>query len=154
VQLGTRKPDGVVRRFGASNIAIRVTRETGANVLNTMSLLRNVADDIDRTILRRQGLSLSLVYDETTYIDSAIGLVRSNIVFGGLLTIGTLLVFLRNVRSTLIVALAIPISVIGTFLILGLAGRTLNVISLAGMAFAIGMLVDNAVVVLENIYTR
>ena len=69
VQLGTRKPDGVVRRFGASNIAIRVTRETGANVLNTMSLLRNVADDIDRTILRRQGLSLSLVYDETTYID-------------------------------------------------------------------------------------
>ena len=154
VQLGTRKPDGVVRRFGASNIAIRVTRETGANVLDTMAQLRKVADDIDRTILRRQGLSLSLVYDETTYIDSAIGLVRSNIVFGGLLTIATLLLFLRNVRSTLIVALAIPISVIGTFLILGLAGRTLNVISLAGMAFAIGMLVDNAVVVLENIYTR
>jgi hydrophobic/amphiphilic exporter-1 (mainly G- bacteria), HAE1 family len=154
VQLGTRKPDGVVRRFGASNIAIRVTRETGANVLDTMARLRSVADDIDRTILRRQGLSLSMVYDETTYIDSAIGLVRSNIVCGGLLTIGTLLVFLRNVRSTLIVALAIPISVIGTFLILGLAGRTLNVISLAGMAFAIGMLVDNAVVVLENIYTR
>jgi HAE1 family hydrophobic/amphiphilic exporter-1 len=153
VQLGTKKPDGVVRRFGGRTIAVRITRAQGANVLDVMRQLRLVTADIDRS-LRPRGLSLTLVYDETTYIDSAIGLVRDNILLGGLLTVGTLLLFLRNVRSTLIVALAIPASVIGTFLVMSLFGRTLNVISLAGMAFAVGMLVDNAVVVLENIYTR
>ena len=153
VQLGTKKPDGVVRRFGSRNIAIRITRETGANVLELMRQLRTVVADIN-TSLRGQGLSLSLVYDETTYIDSAIGLVRDNILVGGVLTVMTLLLFLRNIRSTLIVALAIPTSVVGTFLVLSLFGRTLNVISLAGMAFAVGMLVDNAVVVLESIFTR
>jgi HAE1 family hydrophobic/amphiphilic exporter-1 len=153
VQLGKKKPEGLLRRFGTSNIGIRISREQGSNVLEMMRGVRAVAADIDRA-LRPRGLALELVYDETTYIDSAVGLVRDNIVVGGLLTVATLLVFLRNVRSTLIVALAIPISVVGTFLVLAAAGRTLNVISLAGMAFAVGMLVDNAVVVLENIYTR
>ena len=153
VHLGTKKPDGVVRRFGSRNMAIRITRETGANVLELMRQLRSVVGEIN-TGLRGRGLTLSLVYDETTYIDSAIGLVRDNIVVGGVLTVLTLLLFLRNIRSTLIVALAIPVSVVGTFLVLSLFGRTLNVISLAGMAFAVGMLVDNAVVVLESIFTR
>ena len=153
-RLGTKKPNGVVRRFGARNIAVKITREQGANVLETMRRLRAVADEIDRTLLRKRGLSLSLVYDETTYIDSAIGLVKDNILVGGVLTIATLLVFLRDIRSTIVAALAIPTSVVGTFLVLSLFGRTLNVISLAGMAFAVGMLVDNAVVVLENISTR
>ena len=153
VHLGTKKPDGVVRRFGSRNMAIRITRETGANVLELMRQLRSVVGEIN-TGLRGRGLTLSLVYDETTYIDSAIGLVRDNIVVGGVLTVLTLLLFLRNIRSTLIVALAIPASVVGTFLVLSLFGRTLNVISLAGMAFAVGMLVDNAVVVLESIFTR
>jgi HAE1 family hydrophobic/amphiphilic exporter-1 len=154
VQLGTKKPTGVVRRFGARNIAIKITREQGANVLETMRQLRAVGADIDRSLLRKRGLSLTLIYDETDYIGSAIGLVKDNIVVGGLLTVATLLLFLRNIRSTLIVALAIPVSVVGTFLVLALCGRTLNVISLAGMAFAVGMLVDNAVVVLENIFSR
>ena len=154
VQLGTKKPSGVVRRFGARNIAVKITREQGANVLETMRRLRQVTDDIDRNLLGKRSLSLTLVYDETDYINSAIGLVKDNIVVGGLLTVATLLVFLRNIRSTLIVALAIPVSIVGTFLALSLFGRTLNVISLAGMAFAVGMLVDNAVVVLENIFTR
>ena len=153
VQLGTKKPQGVVRRFGSKNIAVKITRETGANVLDLMRQLRAVVADIDRG-LQPRGLALSVVYDETTYIDSAIGLVRDNIVVGGVLTILTLLIFLRNVRSTLIVAVAIPVSVVGTFLVLASFGRTLNVISLAGMAFAVGMLVDNAVVVLESIFTR
>jgi hypothetical protein len=102
VQLGTKKPTGVVRRFGARNIAIRVTRESGANVLEVMRRLREMTLRIDEQ-LKPKGLSLSLVYDETTYIDSAIGLVKDNILVGGLLTLGTLLLFLRNIRSTLIV---------------------------------------------------
>ena len=152
-RLGSKKPDGIVRRFGARNIAIRVTRESGANVLDVMRRLRDVTARIDEQ-LAPKGLSLTLVYDETTYIDSAIGLVNDNILVGGLLTLATLLIFLRNVRSTLIVAMSIPVSVMGTFLALAAFDRTLNVISLAGIAFAVGMLIDNSVVVLENIYVR
>ena len=152
-QLGTKKPTGIVRRFGARNIAIRITREQGANVLELMRQVRGVATDIDRG-LRGKGLSLTVVYDETDYIDSAIGLVNDNILVGGLLTIGTLLLFLRNIRSTFIVALSIPVSVMGTFLALAAFSRTLNVISLAGIAFAVGLLIDNSVVVLENIFVH
>jgi HAE1 family hydrophobic/amphiphilic exporter-1 len=152
-RLGKKKPTGIVRRFGARSIAVRVTREQGANVLDVMRRLRSLVAEIDQG-LRPRGLSLTVVYDETTYIDSAIGLVNDNIFVGGLLTLGTLMLFLRNIRSTLIVALSIPVSVMGTFLALAAFGRTLNVISLAGIAFAVGMLIDNAVVVLENIYVR
>jgi len=152
-RLGTKKPDGIVRRFGANNIAIRVTREAGANVLEVMRRLRAVGGTINAS-LAPKGLSLSLIYDETTYIDSAIGLVNDNILVGGLLTLGTLLLFLRYVRSTLIVAMSIPVSVMGTFLALAAFDRTLNVISLAGIAFAVGMLIDNAAVVLENIFVH
>jgi len=152
-RLGSKKPDGIVRRFGARNIAIRVTRESGANVLDVMHRLREVTRRIDEQ-LKPKGLALSLVYDETTYINSAIGLVNDNILVGGLLTLGTLLLFLRNIRSTLIVAMSIPVSVMGTFLALAAFDRTLNVISLAGIAFAVGMLIDNSVVVLENIFVH
>ena len=153
VKLGTKKADGIVRRFGARNIAVRITREQGANVLEVMRRVRALVGELDEE-LHSRGLSLSVIYDETTYIDSAIGLVNDNIFVGGLLTLATLLVFLRNLRSTFIVALSIPVSVMGTFLALAAFDRTLNVISLAGMAFAVGMLVDNAVVVLENIYVH
>ena len=152
-RLGSKKPDGIVRRFGARNIAIRVTRESGANVLDVMHRLRAITARIDEQ-LKPKGLSLTLAYDETTYIDSAIGLVNDNILVGGLLTLATLLIFLRNVRSTLIVAMSIPVSVMGTFLALAAFDRTLNVISLAGIAFAVGMLIDNSVVVLENIFVH
>ncbi len=152
VQIGYKKPDGIVRRYGTSVIAINAQRETGANVLDVMDGLRAARGELNDGILASRGLELMQVYDETDYIDSAIGLVRNNIVIGGLLTVCVLLLFLRSGRSTLIIGLAIPTSIIGTFLILSLLGRSLNVISLAGMAFAVGMLVDNAVVVLENIY--
>jgi HAE1 family hydrophobic/amphiphilic exporter-1 len=97
-------------------------------------------------------LTLYNVYDETTYITSAIGLVKDNLIIGGFLAIAVLLLFLRSVSSTLIIATAIPISVIGTFVMMALLGRTINVVSLAGMSFAVGMVVDNSIVVLENIY--
>ncbi len=152
VHLGYKKPDGMVRRYGTSNIAINAIRDTGANVLDVMAGLREATAELNDGPLATQGLELNQVYDETDYIYSAIGLVKDNIIVGGLLTIAVLLLFLRSGRSTLIIGLAIPTSIIGTFLILSLLGRSLNVISLAGLAFAVGMLVDNAVVVLENIY--
>jgi HAE1 family hydrophobic/amphiphilic exporter-1 len=152
VRLGHKKPDGMVRNFGTDSIAINAQRETGANVLDVTAGLSIARQELQDGILKQRGLQLEQVYDETDYIYSAVGLVRQNILLGGSLTILVLLVFLRSARSTLVIALAIPTSIIGTFLLLSLMGRSLNVISLAGMAFAVGMLVDNAVVVLENIY--
>jgi HAE1 family hydrophobic/amphiphilic exporter-1 len=92
------------------------------------------------------------VYDQTDYLNSATTLVKNNIFVGGTLAILVLLLFLRSPRSVLIVGLSIPISVITTFLFVRGFGRSINVISLAGMAFAVGMVVDSAIVVLENIF--
>jgi len=152
VELGYKKPDGLVRNFGTTAIAVNVIREVGANVIDVMDGLRAAMSNLNTSTLATNDLELVQVYDETTYIDSAVGLVRRNILLGGVLTVLVLLLFLKSARSTIVLALAIPTSIIGTFLVLALMGRSLNVVSLAGLAFAVGMLVDNAVVVLENIY--
>jgi len=154
VQLGYKKADGLVRRFGSSSIAINALRETGANVLDVMAGLRAANAELNNGVLKQRNLQLTQVYDETEYIYSAVNLVQQNIYIGGLLTIATLLLYLRSGRSTLVIGLAIPTSLVGSFIVLGILGRSLNVISLAGLAFAVGMLVDNAVVVLENIFRR
>ena len=152
VRIGHKKPDAMVRRFGVSSIAINAQRSTGANVIEVMAGLRVKAEFLNEGILRDNDLQLTQVYDETEYINSAISLVKWNMIIGSVLTAIVLLVFLRSPRSTLVIFLAIPTSVVGTFLMLGILGRSLNVVSLAGMAFAVGMLVDNAIVVLENIF--
>ena len=194
VRRGYKKPEGLVRRFGESSIAINCIRETGANVLDVMEGLRAVVAELNRTLLQPRGLQLTQVYDETEYINSSLNLVRQNIFIGGALTMIVLMAFLHLglrtliaiplllttalaaaylspwwfvitvaamlgagfwfARGAMVVGLAIPISIIGTFLVLNSLGRSLNVISLAGLAFAVGMLVDNAIVVLENIYRR
>jgi len=154
VRRGYKKPTGVVQNFGMTVLAVNCVRESSANVLEVMDGIYRAREELNEGILKERGLQLDQVYDETEYIYSAIGLVRQSIVIGGILTILVLLLFLRSGRSTLVIALAIPTSIVGTFLLLNLMGRSLNVISLAGLAFAVGMLVDNAVVVLENVYRR
>ncbi|MEM8757633.1 MAG: efflux RND transporter permease subunit [Planctomycetota bacterium] len=160
VEFGHTKKRGFVRSFGNPSIAMNCIRQTGANVVDVMDELRLRLDEVRAEILPRldpevgQHLRLRQVYDETIYIDSSINLVRSNLYIGGAIAAFVLLLFLRSFTTTGIVALAIPISVVGTFLIMLALGRTLNVISLAGIAFAVGMVVDNAIVVLENIYRR
>ncbi|MCH7685440.1 MAG: efflux RND transporter permease subunit [Planctomycetes bacterium] len=152
VRLGYKRPTESYRRGGSELIGVGSLAETGANVLDVVDQVRAVVAELNEGILGQRGLRLSEVWSDADYIHSAVGLVNQNIVIGGLLTIAVLLVFLRSARSTLVIALAVPASVIGTFLILRMLGRSLNVISLAGLAFAVGMIVDNSVVVLENIY--
>jgi len=152
VRYGFKRQDNVVRNKGGETLAINAVRQAGSNVLQVMAGLREAIRDLNDTVLAEKGLQLEQVYDETEYIDSAIGLVRSNLFVGGTLAVIALLLFLRSLASTLIVALAIPISIVGTFLMMVLFGRTINVISLAGCAFAAGMVVDNSIVVLENVY--
>jgi HAE1 family hydrophobic/amphiphilic exporter-1 len=143
---------------GRTSMTIFIKRETGANVLEIMERVRQQIDELNAPggLLRafqndRYRVRLRLAYDDTYYIFRALGLVRENLLLGGSLAVLVLLLFLRSPRPTLIIALAIPISVIGTFVVMALTGRNLNVISLAGLSFAVGMVVDNAIVVLENI---
>lgn len=165
VEVDHEKRRGFVRTFGHPAIAMNVIRQSDANVVEVMEQVRDRLDEIRADILPALGgvtsggpvgpdLNMRQVYDETTYIDSAVGLVTSNLYIGGVLACLILLIFLRAIRPTAIVMIAIPISVIGTFLVMVSLGRTLNIISLAGLAFAVGMVVDNAIVVLENIYRR
>lgn len=152
VSFGYSEATAFIRRNGKPSLAVNAVRETGANVIEVMAGLREAATELNRDILAPRGLIIEQIYDETVYIKSAISLVQTNIVVGGLLAAGVLLLFLRSWRPTVIVAIAIPVSVIGSFVAMAALGRTLNVISLAGIAFAVGMVVDAAIVVLENIY--
>ena len=160
VELGYVKKRGFVRSFGHPSIAMNVIRQSGSNVMSVMADVRSRLDEVRADILpnldAKAGphLRMRQVYDETIYIDSAITLVTQNLWLGGLLAGAVLLVFLRAFVPTAVIGLAIPVSVVGTFLVLLAANRTLNVISLAGLAFAVGMVVDNAIVVLENIDRR
>ena len=152
VEFGFAKPRAKAYFFGHQMIVFNTVRQTGANVLEVMKGVKGTLADVNRDLMAPRGLQIIQVSDETTYIYSAISLVQQNLFLGGTLAILVLLVFLRSRSSTLVVAIAIPISIIGTFLTMNWLGRSLNVISLAGMAFAVGMVVDNSIVVLENIY--
>ena len=152
VEFGHSEPTSQRRYLGKPAVTLNVVRETGANVIKTMKGLRAAVDDLNKGVLATQKLQLTNIYDETIYINSAIDLVQQNIWVGGSLAALILLLFLRSPAATLIIALAIPVSVVGTFVAMAALGRSINVISLAGIAFAVGMVVDAAIVVLENIY--
>ncbi|NNE93951.1 MAG: efflux RND transporter permease subunit [Verrucomicrobiales bacterium] len=134
----------------------------GANLIGTMDEIQAVVDDMNspngalaehaRSLGLNGTLELVQTYDSTAYVRDAIDLVQSNIMVGGVLATLTLLLFLRSLRTIGIIAIAIPISVIGAIVVLVAMGRSVNIISLAGMAFAVGMVVDNAIVVIENIF--
>jgi HAE1 family hydrophobic/amphiphilic exporter-1 len=141
-----------LRFKGEPGLAFNVVRDSGANVIAVMEELRTVLAELQAGPLNDAGLDAVQVYDETIYIQGAIDLVVQNIWIGAALAAFILMLFLRSSRATLIVSLSIPVSIVATFVVMALTGRTLNVISLAGIAFAIGMIVDAAIVVLENIF--
>ncbi len=152
VRFGYKDPSSTIRLLGVSALAMNAERQTGANVIETMQGLREAVAELNQSIVPGAGLELKQVYDETVYIQSAIDLVKQNIWIGGMLAAFILIIFLRSIRATIIISLAIPVSVIGAFVAMAALGRSINVISLAGIAFAVGMVVDAAIVVLENIY--
>lgn len=133
-------------------ISVRIHPSENASVLELTEAIRQEVAKLNEVMLKPQGLSLEWSRDQEGYILEAIALVKENILYGILFSCLILLLFLREISSVLIVAFVIPLSTFGTFVVLYLFDRTLNVISLAGISFAVSMLVDNAIVVLENIY--
>ncbi len=151
VTRGYDKEDGSVLHNGTQVIVIGVRKEPGTNVLSMTERMEKEVKRLNKDVLAGKELYIDMVYDQRPYINTALNLVKQNVLIGGTLAILVLLCFLRSIRSTVTTAIAIPISVTGTFIFLWMSGRSLNVVSLAGISFAVGMLVDNSIVVLENI---
>jgi len=152
VRQGWREREAITRVNGAEMVELAIYREGDTNVVA-------VARQVDRALSRIEDelppdLALTRTYDQSVFIRNAISEVIQAAVFGGLLAIAVLYLFLRNLRSTAIVGIAIPVSVIATFAAMYSSGLTLNIMSLGGIALAIGLLVDNAIVVLENIAAK
>lgn len=151
IGFGYEKTTVAMLHKGEKGIAIGVKPEPDSNVLELTDRVEEMVTWLNEEKLQPKNIHIEWVYDQRPYIRGAIGLIRTNIFIGGMLAIVVLLIFLRSFSLTLIAASAIPISVIGTFIFMNAFGRSLNVVSLAGIAFAVGMLVDSAIVVLENI---
>ena len=140
-----------IRLRQVPTMAFGALRKTGANTIEVMAGVKKAIAEIN-DIYKGRGIRLRQVYDETVYIDQSRSLVINNIFIGGALAIGVLLLFLGSLSSVMIIGVAIPVTVVSTFIFIFVLGRSINIISLAGMAFAVGMVVDNSVVVLENIF--
>jgi HAE1 family hydrophobic/amphiphilic exporter-1 len=151
VKRGYEKKTATVLHNGRPGMACGIKPEPGTNILQMTDRVQETVDWLNEKKMNPRDIHLNWVYDQRPYIRGAIGLIRQNILIGGALAVAVLLLYLRSLRATVVVATAIPISVIGTFIFLNLLGRNLNVVSLAGIAFAVGMLVDSAIVVIENI---
>ncbi len=144
----------VLHQNGGPSVAIFVMPESGVNVYEIMSDLKATVADLSENELDWNGLEMVQVSDDTVYISASVGMVRNNLLLGVSLAIAVLWWFLRKFRATLIVALSIPLCLLMAFIVLDFTGRTLNIISLAGLAFATGMVLDAAIVVLENIFRQ
>jgi HAE1 family hydrophobic/amphiphilic exporter-1 len=151
VAFGHADRDFAVRTNGTPAIGLGILRRSGANTLETMAGIKTELAHLNDRLYQGRGIRLTQVYDETTYINESLAQVTDNVYYGITLTVAVLLLTLRRVGPTLVNALAIPTSLMATFMVLLALGRTLNIILLAGLAFAAGVVVDNATVVLENI---
>lgn len=136
---------------GQRVLGLQVRRETGSNVIDIKRAMLKEVDAINREVLEPAGLRLDLTSDDARYVEASVANVWTNLAIGAVFASLVLFLFLRSSRATLVAVIGIPLCTIAAFMGLLIAGRTINVISLAGIAFAIGMTVDNSIVVLENI---
>ncbi len=151
VDFGYETPSTVAMFLGKDGIFLGVLPSSDANIVKLTNDVEEVVNQLNETTLKKEGLTMKWIYDQRPYIVGSVDLVQQNILVGGALAVFILILFLRAISPTAVVSIAIPISVIGTFIILSAMDRSLNTISLAGISFAVGMLVDSAIVVLENI---
>jgi hydrophobic/amphiphilic exporter-1 (mainly G- bacteria), HAE1 family len=139
----------IIRVNGKPGMRLAVNKQSGKN---TVAVAEGVLKEIERINREIPQLRITPIIDTSDYIKRAISNVARSILYGGFLAIFVLLMFLRNIASTAIIFTTIPISIVATFALMYSGGFTLNIMTLGGLALGIGMLVDNAIVVLENIF--
>lgn len=150
VEAGLEEERSLARLDGKSALALMIGRQSGAN---TVEVAKNIKKEIQKlqTKLGPQGIQLEIAQDNSVFIEHSVGEVRFHLLFGGGLAVLIVLLFLRNLRSTFVCALALPTAVLGTFLLMSYFGFTQNMMTLLALSIAIGLLIDDAIVVQENI---
>jgi hydrophobic/amphiphilic exporter-1 (mainly G- bacteria), HAE1 family len=152
VQRGFKEREAITRVNGRESVELAVYKEGDANTVQVAQRIAQRVEQIEQRL--PSGTELTIVYDQSVFIAEAINQVRNAALLGGLFAILVLYAFLRDARATFVIGVAIPVSVVGTFLLMYTADVSLNIMSLGGIALAVGMLVDNSIVVLENIVRK
>ena len=152
VSWGAREREEIIRVGGVESVEIAIYKEGDANIVTTARAVRESLPDMQRLV--PEGYRLTVLFDQSRFIEQALKEVRSAAVIGGALAVLVLLVFLRDFRSTVIIATSIPLSVLFAFMAMYRLDVSLNIMSLGGLTLGVGMLVDNAIVVLESIYRK
>ncbi len=150
VRLGSPDREEITRVDGRECVEIAVFKEGDDNTVQVAKRVRGALEELEREL--PEGYRMQVLFDQSRFIEQAVGEVRSALVVGGMLAVLVLLAFLRDARSTLIIATSIPVSVITAFVFMYRFDVSLNIMSLGGLTLGIGMLVDNAIVVLESIF--
>lgn len=146
---GVEEQDSISRYQGKPAIGIDIIKQSGANTVEVGNEVKRVIEEVKKEL--PPGVQLELVRDNSVYIRDAVNDVRNTLIEGSVLAVLTVFLFLRDWRSTLISALAIPTSIIATFFAMKMLGFTLNFMSLMALSLAVGLLIDDAIVVIENI---
>lgn len=149
IENGFKDMNGNAYMDGKPCVMIGVQKQSGSN---TVKVADRVNKELKKIKAELKDIKFQSVYDQSEYINSSIGSVAENAIMGGLLSIVILFIFLRNFRTTFIIATTIPISIIATFILIYFSGITINMMSLGGLALGIGNLVDNAIVIIESIF--
>lgn len=145
------KVNSYARLNGEDSLSVSITKQSDAN---TVEVVNAVISTLDSIVDSNSRISYNMTMEQASYIENAISSVAQNAIMGAVLAIIVLFLFLGSIRSSLVIGISMPVSVITTFIGMYFSGMTLNVVSLGGLSLGVGMLVDNSVVVLENIYRR
>jgi HAE1 family hydrophobic/amphiphilic exporter-1 len=135
---------------GELSVGISILKQSGTNTVKVAEQIHERLEEVKNNLPK--GIEIKTVFDQSKFINQSISAVTSNMLIGSVLAAFVLFLFLRNIRSTLIIGFSIPISIVTTFVFMYFSGHTLNLITMGGLALGIGMMVDNAIVILENIF--
>ncbi|WP_404470041.1 efflux RND transporter permease subunit [Sutcliffiella horikoshii] len=135
---------------GEPAVGMSILKQSGSNTVTVANDIEKKLEEIRSNL--PEGVEIKPIFDQSQFIEQSIRAVTTNMIAGSLLAALVLFFFLRNIRSTLIILFSIPVSIVATFIFMYFSGQTLNLLTLGGLALGIGMMVDNAIVILENIY--
>jgi hydrophobe/amphiphile efflux-1 (HAE1) family protein len=150
IEDGEADPDSAAVRDGTPAVVLSIRKQSGTNTVETVDKVKQRVAELQKTL--PPGYTLEVVRDNSESIRTAIGQVNEHLILGAILAAVIVLVFLGSLRSTIIAAIAIPVSIIGTFALMAKAGFTMNMMTLLALSLAVGIVIDDAIVVLENIY--
>ena len=147
---GLEERRSIARLNGETAVGLGIQKQSGTNTVEVVDLVKKELAKVQKTL--PPGMNLSISFDQSRFIKTSINEVQHHLIIGGLLAVFAVFLFLKNVRTTLISALALPISVIATFTLIQAFGFTFNNMTMLGLTLSIGLLIDDAIIVIENIY--